>query len=157
MSSNKMWVLKYLWERQGMLASALAEDYKAQLMMLRPTIWIMVPNMVYLHSNSCHFLQYFSKVFQGDAMCHLSPLSLFYLSKTSRSLFNIKIYVAQTWFKSNKIQMVCTWRCMCKHYIGPRVATTQVCHLYRKFHYNFKFILPAWSQPLTLWRQCLQY
>ena len=64
-----MWVLEYLWKRQGMLASALAEDYKAQLMMLRPTIWIMVPNMVYLHSNSYHFLQYFSKVFQWDTIC----------------------------------------------------------------------------------------
>ena len=63
-----MWVLEYLWKHQRMLASALAEDYKAQLMMLRPTIWIMVPNMVYLHSNSYHFLQYFSKVFQGDTI-----------------------------------------------------------------------------------------
>ena len=34
---NKMCVLEYIWKLLGMLASALAEDYKAQLMMPGPT------------------------------------------------------------------------------------------------------------------------
>ena len=90
-----MWVLEYLWKHQRMLASALAEDYKAQLMMLRPTIWIMVPNMVYLHSNSYHFLQYFSKDFQWDTIC-LDPttfISILFYAKL-QDLFLISIFMS---------------------------------------------------------------
>ena len=43
---NKMCALEYIWKLLGMLASALAWDYKAQLMMLRPTILVCLQNTV---------------------------------------------------------------------------------------------------------------
>ena len=39
-----MCALEYIWKLLGMLASALAWDYKAQLMIMRPTILVCLKN-----------------------------------------------------------------------------------------------------------------